>query len=62
VQLQAIVTSKGTVDKVRAVSGHPLLVQAATDAVKRWRYEPFKADGEPVDKEISITLNFKIPR
>lgn len=62
VELLAVVTSKGTVEKVRRVSGSPLLVQAATDAVKRWRYEPFRADGEPVDKEISITLNFKIPR
>jgi len=62
VELLAVVTSKGNVDKVRRVSGSPLLVQAAIDAVKRWHYEPFKADGEPVDKEISITLNFKIPR
>lgn len=62
VQLQAVISSKGTVEKIHAVSGNPLLVQAATDAVKRWRYEPYKADGEPVDKEISITLNFKIPR
>jgi protein TonB len=62
VQLQAVVTSKGVVEKIRAVSGNPVLVQAAIDAVKRWRYEPFKADGEPTDKEVSITLNFKIPR
>ncbi|MGZ4788928.1 MAG: TonB family protein [Terriglobales bacterium] len=62
VQLLIVVGPKGTVDKVRVLSGNPLLAQSAAEAVKRWRYEPFKADGEPTEREVSVTLNFNIPR
>ena len=62
VELKAIVTAKGSVDKVRGVSGNPILVQSAIESVRLWKYNPFKLDGQPVDKELSITLTFKIPR
>jgi len=62
VQLQGVITERGTVENIRRISGHPLLVQAAMDAVRHWRYEPFKIDGQPVVREATITLNFKIPR
>lgn len=62
VQLRAVITTQGVVEKIRPISGQPLLVQAAIDAVKRWRYDPFKSGGVPIEGEVSITLNFKIPR
>lgn len=40
VVLEAVVTEEGIVDEIRVVSGHPLLVEAAVNAVKQWRYEP----------------------
>lgn len=61
VEVMAVITTAGTVDRVRKVSGNQILVQATVDAVKRWRYEPFKLDGQPIEKEISIEVNFKVP-
>lgn len=62
VVLQAVIITNGTVDKIRTISGHPLLVPAAINAVKRWRYDPFKVNGQPVDKELTIVINFRLPR
>ena len=62
VKLHAIINTKGTLDDIRRISGPPLLAGAAIEAVKRWRYEPFRADGVPVSRETTIVLNFRIPR
>jgi protein TonB len=62
VQLKASITTQGVVENIRRISGQPLLVQAGIDAVKHWRYDPFKSDGVPIAGEVTITLNFKIPR
>jgi TonB family protein len=62
VQLRAVITAQGAVENIRRISGPPLLVQAAVDAVKHWRYDPFKTGGVPIEGEVTITLNFKIPR
>lgn len=40
------------------VSGHPLLVKAAIDAVRQWRYRPYVLNGEPVEVETQVTVNF----
>ena len=40
------------------VSGHPLLVQAALDAVKQWRYKPTLLNGDPVEVDTTITVTF----
>lgn len=42
------------------LSGHPLLVQAALDAVRQWRYRPTMLDGEPVEVETTITVVFQL--
>jgi protein TonB len=62
VQLRAVITTTGAVENVRSVSGHPLLVQAAMEAVRHWKYDPFRSGGVPLEGEVTITLNFKIPR
>lgn len=42
------------------VSGHPLLVQSATNTVAQWKYRPYLINGEPVEVETTITVNFKL--
>jgi len=58
VVLEAIVTADGTVDRIRVVSGHPLLVQAAIDCVKRWQYEPTLLNGVPTPVILTAKVNF----
>jgi TonB family protein len=58
--LQAEIGKDGTIENLRLISGHPLLVQAAMDAVKQWRYKPYFLYGEPVAVETQITVNFTL--
>ena len=58
VVLQALIGKDGTVEELTVTSGHPLLMQAALDAVKQWRYKPYLVDGEPVITHTTITVNF----
>jgi len=60
VQLKAIISKSGEIQNLVLVSGHPLLVPAAIEAVQRWRYRPFLLNGEPVEVETTITVNFEI--
>jgi protein TonB len=48
------------VKDVRIESGLPILAQAAMDAVKQWRYKPYMIDGEPVEVDSRITINFTL--
>jgi protein TonB len=61
VVLATTIGTDGKIRKVNVVSGHPLLTQAALDAVKQWRYQPSYLNGAPVEVDSSITLNFKRP-
>ena len=58
VVLQALIGKDGAVQNLRVSSGHPLLVGAAIDAVKQWRYRPYYLNGEPVEVETQIVVNF----
>jgi protein TonB len=58
VVLEAIIGKDGTVQDLKVVSGHPLLVRAAIDAVKTWRYQPTLLSDEPVDVVTEIDVNF----
>jgi len=58
VVLEAVIGTDGRVKSVRVVSGHPLLVQAAKQAVMQWRYKPTLLDGQPVENTTQISLNF----
>lgn len=60
VVLQAIIARDGTIQHLQVMSGHPLLVKAAVDAVLQWRYRPYVLDGEPVEVETQITVNFTL--
>lgn len=58
VVLQAVIGRDGAVQNVHVISGHPFLVSAAIDAVKQWRYRPYLLNGEPVEVETQIVMNF----
>jgi protein TonB len=62
VELQYRVNKDGSVDQVRRVSGPAVLASAAIDAVKHWRYDPVKEDGEPVEMQMTVKLNFGLSR
>ncbi len=61
VVLKATISKDGKVTHVTIVSGHALLAQSAAAAVKRWRYEPFRLNGVPIEIENTIVVNFKAP-
>ena len=56
--LHAIISKQGTIEDLQVVSGPPMLTRAAVDAVMRWRYKPYLLNGDPVEVETSITVNF----
>lgn len=58
VVLQATISKTGTIENLRVVSGPELLQKAALDAVSRWRYRPYLLNGEPVEVETTINVNF----
>jgi protein TonB len=58
VQLHAVIARNGSIESLEALSGHPLLVKAALDAVRQWRYRPTLLSGEPVEGETYMTVHF----
>lgn len=58
VVLQATISKSGTVENLHALSGHPILIQAALDAVRQWKYKPYVLNGEPVEVETTIKVQF----
>ena len=60
VVLRAIISKTGVIANLELLSGHPMLVPAALDAVKQWRYRPFLLNGEPVEVETTITVTFSL--
>jgi protein TonB len=58
VELRAIVSKAGTIENLIAVSGHPMLVKSAIEAVRQWRYRPYLLNNEPIELETEITVNF----
>jgi len=60
VVVDADISKDGAVETLRTLSGHPLLVPAAIDAVKQWHYKPYLLNGEPIPVETQITVNFTL--
>jgi protein TonB len=58
VVLQATISKQGAIENLRGVSGHPILIQAAMEAVRQWRYKPYELNGEPVEVETTVTVRF----
>lgn len=62
VSLQATISKNGTIENLRVMSGPAMLQQAAIDAVKQWRYKPFRLNGEPVEVETTVNVVFLLGR
>jgi len=62
VVLQATISTTGTIENLRAVSGPPMLQQAALDAVQTWRYRPYLLNGQPVEVETTVNVVFRLGR
>jgi protein TonB len=60
VVLQAIIGKDGSIENLHAVSGHPMLIQSAIDAVRQWKYKPYFLNGEPVEVDTTVTVNFTL--
>lgn len=60
VVLAAIISKAGTIQHLQVLSGHPMLVNAALEAVSHWRYRPYVLNGEVIEVETQITVNFKL--
>ena len=60
VQLRAIIGTDGAIQNIQVVSGNPILANAAVAAVKRWRYQPTRLSGKPVEVETLITVQFSM--
>lgn len=60
VVLNALISKNGNIENLRVMSGHPMLVTSALDAVKQWKYKPYILNGEPVEVETTITVKFTL--
>jgi periplasmic protein TonB len=60
VVLQAEISKDGSIQNLHVISGHPMLVPSAIEAVKQWKYKPYILNGEPVEVETTITVNFTL--
>ena len=62
VLLRATIRTDGEVHEIEIVSGNPILAEAALRAVRQWQYRPTLLDGEAVEVETEITVNFVLGR
>jgi TonB family protein len=60
VALKARIDKEGNVINLQLISGHPMLAPAAIEAVKQWKYKPYLLNGEPVEVETTVTVNFTL--
>lgn len=60
VVLQAQISKDGSIQNLQLISGHPMLAPAAIEAVKQWKYKPYLLNGEPVEVETQVQVNFTL--
>src|ERR1700674_4913871 len=60
VVLRAVISKDGSIENLSLVSGHPMLAPAAIDAVKQWKYKPYLLNGEPVEVDTEVQVNFSL--
>jgi periplasmic protein TonB len=61
VQLQATISRTGGITNLRVLSGDGILARSAQEAVKQWKYKPYFLNGEPVEIQTEILVNFRLP-
>jgi protein TonB len=59
--LQIEISESGDVTIIKAISGHPILLTSAIDAVRKWHYSPFLLNGRPVATTTTVTIPFRSP-
>jgi protein TonB len=60
VVLRAVIGKDGSIENLTLVSGHPMLAPAAIEAVKQWKYRPYLLNGEPVEVDTEVLVNFTL--
>jgi TonB family protein len=60
VLLKIIVDKAGNVSDVQLISGHPMLVPAAIEAVRQWKYKPYLLNGKPLEVDTQVQVNFTL--
>jgi periplasmic protein TonB len=60
VELEALVAETGSVEKVSILSGNPVLTRPASEALRKWRFRPFTAQGKPTKALAPVTFSFKL--
>jgi len=58
--LDCVIDTQGNVTQIKLISGHPLLVRAAFDAVRQWKYQPTLLNGTPVAVEMRVNVDFRL--
>ena len=62
VSLKCLVGRDGSIVKIEVKKGHPLLIQASTDAVSQWKFKPLVINGKSVETEAIVNIDFKLPK
>lgn len=62
VVLEAVIGAEGAVRSIRRISGHPLLTEAAIQAVSAWLFEPPRLNGDPVEMVMVVDVRFTLGR
>ncbi|MGA8761805.1 MAG: TonB family protein [Candidatus Sulfotelmatobacter sp.] len=60
VLLRAQISKDGSIENLQLISGHPMLAPAAIEAVKQWKYRPYLLNGEPVEVDTEVVVNFTL--
>lgn len=60
VVMKAVISKVGTVEELHVIKGHRLLRGAAKNAVRNWRYRPYKIDGVPVEVATTVNVEFSL--
>jgi periplasmic protein TonB len=60
VSIDAVIDTEGNIVEMSVVSGHPLLISAALDAVKNWKYEPTDLNDQAVAVQLIVTVTFQL--
>lgn len=60
VVVDAVIDAQGNVVQMQVVSGHPLLLQAALETLRKWRYQPTYLNEEPISVQLYVTIRFRL--
>jgi TonB family protein len=60
VTIRVLIDKEGHVAKLKAVGGHPILIQSAMDAVKQWVYKPYQVEGKPAEVQGAVVVRFRL--